>query len=106
VSYAYASSTILELLYKNDIELAVIDCDVPVNLVTQKIFEDEYVLLCSEAFADALPDPISAEEMQNIDLILPSTPNSVHRPVFNWIKENKLDHNIILYTASSIPWRR
>lgn len=100
ISYAYASSTVLDLLNRNEVELAVINHTPPANVDARPIWKDDYVLLCTREFADRLHKPLTAKGLDGVDMVLPSTPGSLHRPLYDWLSNTNTKPNYILFSAS------
>ncbi len=101
VTYAYASSTVVEMLSNHEIDIGIIDCEAPDNFNTTEIFRDEYVLLCANEMAKTLPKEVSPEDLKGVNLISPSTPGSMNRPLAAWLKRKKVEPNIVLYASGS-----
>ncbi len=100
-TYSYASAAVLDLLSRHKVELAIIDCGAPANLLAKKLCDDDYVLLCGRDFMGGLEGPLSREELARLDLILPSTPDSVHHPLADWLCSGQSEPHFVLRTASS-----
>lgn len=101
IIYAYASSTLLDMLYGHELDIAVIDCEPQKNLQSMEVFRDDYVLMCKQEFTEKLPDPVKPADLQHIPMILPSTPNSLYRPFYEWLNIEKSKPRIVMYTNSS-----
>lgn len=101
VTYAYASSTIVDMLGRHEIDIGILDCEAPENVNSWPIYRDEFVLLCSKDYAKRLPETVAPEDLKGVDLIYPSTPGSPNRPLADWLQRKHVEPNVVLYASGS-----
>lgn len=101
VSYVFGSAVVVDLLNRFEVDLIVTGDAVPDNFSAQKLYKDDYVLMCTKQLAQRLKSPVSREDLSEIPLIMPSTPNSLRRPLYDWITGGNSQPRIVMYTDGS-----
>ncbi len=100
-NFVFGTSAVLDLLKRSAVDIAVID-DIPAdNFCSSELYREDYVLLCTRELAAGLVSPVERETIGDIPFILPNTPNSTSKPMFEWIANGRSKANILMHTDGS-----
>lgn len=95
------AADMIDRVSKFEVDLGVTDAEPPENMQSIVLKADKYVLLCEKEFARSLPHPLTTEDMKKIPLILPGTPDDRRQPLREWLEENGISDNVLLYASDT-----